>query len=123
LKYLVDTNILIDVLRERAAAVSFIRPLRQLSAISALTYTELLSGVRSEKEFETTKKFSLSCTILPFGDTEAELAGDFIHRFAQSHAVALPDAAIAATAQIHGLELITLNHKHFPMFKALHRPY
>lgn len=32
-------------------------------------------------------------------------------------------AAIAATAQLEKLQLVTLNRKHFPMFTGLKRPY
>ena len=38
-------------------------------------------------------------------------------------ALDFPDAVIAATAMHHGLELVTLNLKHFPMFPDLQRPY
>lgn len=123
MKYLFDTNILIDVLREKTEAVSFTRPLRSQAAISTLTYTELLSGVRSEKEFESTKQFAESFKILEYALPEAVLAGDFMRRFSKSHALDLADAAIAATAKHHNLELKTLNVKHFPMFPGLKKPY
>ena len=44
-------------------------------------------------------------------------------RHGSSHAVEIPDAIIAATAEHHGLKLATLNVKHFPMFPKLKRAY
>jgi predicted nucleic acid-binding protein len=40
-----------------------------------------------------------------------------------SHDVQLGDALLAATADHHGLELATLNVKHFPMFRRLKPAY
>jgi len=35
----------------------------------------------------------------------------------------LADALLAATAHCHGLELRTLNVKHYPMFPGMQPPY
>ena len=37
--------------------------------------------------------------------------------------IGLGDYLIAATAQLEGLELATLNVRHFPMFKGLTPPF
>ena len=37
--------------------------------------------------------------------------------------IGLGDYLIAATAQVEGLELATLNVRHFPMFESLDRPF
>lgn len=37
--------------------------------------------------------------------------------------VGLADALIAASAEIYGLTLATLNKKHYPMLKTVHIPY
>lgn len=46
-----------------------------------------------------------------------------MRHFAPSHGLDDLDAIIAATAEHHGLELATLNTKHFPMFRRLKRAY
>ena len=47
----------------------------------------------------------------------------FVRHYHASHAVELPAALIAATADHHGLALATLNVEHLPMFKKLKAAY
>jgi predicted nucleic acid-binding protein len=57
---------------------------------------------------------------LPVTDMVAHRAGELRRRYRRSHCtIGLVDYLIAATALVHGLELVTLNIKHFPMFDAL----
>jgi len=120
---LVDTNILIDQLRGLPVAVQFGKALPKDTAISAVTVSELFAGIRSAQQREKVKALVESYRILPFDANTAELAGDYLQKFRKSHAVNISDAAIAATARIHDLALVTLNLKHFPMFPGLRKPY
>lgn len=52
---------------------------------------------------------------VPIETEIAARAGDYLRAFHASHAAALGDALIAATASIHQLSLWTQNRKHFPM--------
>ena len=61
--------------------------------------------------------------IVGTGHQIARRAGAWVRVYGPSHSVGLADALIAATAEHHGLELATLNVKHFPMFKRLKAPY
>jgi hypothetical protein len=123
LKILVDTNILVDQLRGLPVAVQFGKTLPKDAAISAVTVSELFAGVRSAQQREKVKSLVESYRILPFDASSAELAGDFLQKFRKSHSLNISDAAIAATARIHELMLVTLNTKHFPMFPGLRKPY
>ena len=61
---------------------------------------------------------------LPVTDVIAHRAGELHRQYRRSHAaIGLVDYVIAATAQVHGLELATLNTKHFPMFDDLKPPF
>lgn len=61
---------------------------------------------------------------LPVTDAVARRAGEHLRRFRRSHgSIDLVDYVIAATAQLNGADLKTLNVKHFPMFKGLRRPW
>ena len=46
-----------------------------------------------------------------------------MRHFHGSHGIDDTDAIIAATAEHHGLDLATLNVRHFPMFPRLKRAY
>ena len=53
---------------------------------------------------------------VPIGPEIGRRAGDHLRQFAESHAVELGDALIAATASIHQRSLLwTHNRKHYPM--------
>ncbi|MBN9607768.1 MAG: hypothetical protein BGO26_09890 [Actinobacteria bacterium 69-20] len=48
----------------------------------------------------------------------------FLRRYRRSHSgIGLGDYLIAATADTEGVELATLNVKHFPMFEGLQAPF
>jgi predicted nucleic acid-binding protein len=58
-------------------------------------------------------------------DTQvAEQAGALGRQWLPSHhRIDSADLAIAATAQLTGLPLLTMNVRHFPMFPGLRPPY
>lgn len=120
---MIDTNILVDALRLKKEAITYLKTLGDRNSVAAVTVTELFAGIRSEKQNKNLTTLLDALIVLTFSRGHAELAGDFIRQYGKSHSVTLADAAIAATAEIHKLELITLNHKHFPMFKGLRKPY
>ena len=120
---LLDTCIVIDILRGRAAALDFVLDLADVPSLSAITATELMAGVRDARERRCIEGLLAHYRILDIGAEIACLAGDYVRRYGPSHGVDPIDALIAATAMTHALELATLNVKHFPMFKGLRRPY
>jgi predicted nucleic acid-binding protein len=120
---LVDTNIMIDVMRRHASAVAWFQQLESAPRISVITVAELLGGARSQREESQIHSLTGQLAPIPIGLEIASLAGTYRKHFGSSHSVELPDALIAATAQHHGLKLATLNVKHFPMFKRLRAPY
>lgn len=62
--------------------------------------------------------------LLPVTDAVARRAGEHLRRHRRSHpGIDLVDYVVAATAELNGAELATLNVRHFPMFKGLKPPY
>ncbi|MGV3550202.1 PIN domain-containing protein [Rhizobium sp.] len=120
---LVDSCILIDISRQKAEALDLLIGRDVIPAISALTAMEVRFGVKSKAERELFDRLFTEWTIIPVDLVIAEQASELLRRYKPSHGMDTVDALIAATAQIHGLELITLNLKHFPMFPDLKRPY
>jgi predicted nucleic acid-binding protein len=120
---LLDTCIMIDLLRGKEAAFAFVSGLHDTPALSAVTVTELVAGCRNVKERRQIDRLLSLYVIHDIDRDVASLAGDFVRRYGPSHGTDPIDALIAATAKTHGLPLATLNLKHFPMFAGLTRPY
>lgn len=120
---LVDTDVLIDFLRGRDEAVSYIQNHVDRLILSAIVVAELYAGVKGDPEVEVLDQFVESCEVVPV-TAEIARAGGFLRRdYGKSHGVGLADAVIAATAQALDAELGTLNVKHFPMFAGLAPAY
>jgi predicted nucleic acid-binding protein len=120
---LLDTDILIDYLRGRTEAIDYIDGLANPLSISAITVGELYAGVRDGTERTRLDTFLLAFTIIPVDRAIAVMGGLLRRDYGKSHGTGLADALIAATALEHGLTLVSLNRKHFPMFPSLVVPY
>jgi predicted nucleic acid-binding protein len=120
---LLDSCIVIDVLRGREAALTFVNGLADTPSLSVITATELIAGVGNARERRHIERILEVYTVHDIGLEIASLAGDYVRQYGRSHGVDPIDALIAATAKSHSLDLATLNLKHFPMFKGLKRPY
>ena len=118
-----DTCIVIDVLRGRTAALAFLTALPRPPAICAVTATELVAGCRNSEERRQIDQLLSHLVVHDVDLAIASLAGEYIRRYGPSHGTDPIDALIAATAKAHQLPLVTLNLKHFPMFTGLSRPY
>lgn len=123
---LVDTDVLIANLRGINVAQEWLRHTRARTgrlAVSVVTNAEIIGGMRSPERREVTRLLN-SVRPLPVTDMIAHRAGELRHRYRRSHAaIGVVDYLIAATAEVHGLELATLNIKHFPMFADLKPPF
>jgi len=122
---LVDTDVLIANLRGIDAARDWLRDTRARTgrlAVSVVTNAEIIGGMRSPERREVTRLLN-SLRPLPVTDMIAHRAGELRRHYRRSHpGIGLVDYLIAATVQVHGLELATLNTEHFPMFTDLKSP-
>ncbi len=118
-----DTCVIIDVLRGKEAAIDFVTGREEAPALSVVTVTELVAGCRNTKERRAVDRLLSHYIIHDIGFDIAALAGEFIQRYGPCHGTDPIDAMIAATAIAHELPLATLNLKHFPMFAGLTPPY
>lgn len=120
---LVDTDVLIDFLRGNPEAVQFLeRNINDLQ-VSVVTIAELYQGVREGHERVKLATTLSALTALPLTDEIAEAAGLLRRDFRVSMGCGLADCMIAATASLHGLQLATLNARHFGMLERVTVPY
>ena len=122
---LVDSDVLIAHLRGVGAARDWLIGARTHGplAISVVSIAELIGGMRSVERREAWRLLA-SFRAEPASEIVARRAGEMMRRYRRSHTgVGLGDYLIAATADVKGLQLATLNVRHFPMFKDLQPPF
>ncbi len=118
---LFDSDVLIEYLRGNPAA----RPLVEdavrsgRAACSVVTRFELLAGMRSG-ERGAVRALLEAMVNLDITEAVAGRAGEWARTYRHSHAgIGALDYLIAATAEIEGADLLTLNVRHFPMYPDL----
>lgn len=119
---LLDTDVIIDYLRNYKPSVIYIEKLKNELLLSAITVAELYAGIRDEQEKHALEKFLHVFQIIPMDNEIAQLGGSFRRTYGKSHGTGLVDALIAATAIQKNANLVTLNIRHYPMIKAI-KPY
>lgn len=122
-RLLIDTDVVIDYLRELPEAVEYLEERTEVLLLSVVTVAELYAGVREGKERRKLQTFLGAFEILPLEASVAERGGLFRRDFGSTHSTGLADALIAATAEAAGAPLVTLNQKHFPMLRDVVVPY
>lgn len=120
---LVDTDILIDYLRDHPEAVSFLESHVAEVSISAVSVAELYQGVREGQERTKLSRMVSALVVLPLTGEIAETAGLYRRDYRDRIGCGLADCMIAATASEHCLDSATLNNKHFKMLKNVITPY
>ncbi|MDR1238375.1 MAG: type II toxin-antitoxin system VapC family toxin [Propionibacteriaceae bacterium] len=118
---LLDTDVLICHLRGKQVAHDWLVEARIADKLcaSVVTVVELIGGMRSAEKAQVLRLVS-SLRILPVTEVVARRAGEFMRIYRASHqGVSTADYMIAATADIEGAYLATLNVKHYPMFADL----
>lgn len=120
---LIDTDVLIDYLRDQAESVRYLEGLTPPLSVSAVTVAELYAGVRDGTERAVLDQFIDSFQVVAVDKEIAIRAGIIRRDFGKSHGTGLADAIIAATAEAQQANLVTLNNKHFQMLKDVVVPY
>ena len=111
---LVDTDVLIWLLRGKNSARAAVEACPSVE-LSAITYMELLQGVRSNVELGLLRRtFQRSgWRVLPLTEAIGHRATLYIERFGLSHGLRLADVLIAASTVEAGSTLLTGNARHY----------
>ena len=105
---LLDTNLLIDVLRGEAVALRWLAD-QQRPSISVITWIEVLVGCRPGEQ-ERVEAWLATFQRHPL---DQHVARESV-LLRQRHGLKVPDAIILATARCAGLTLATRNVRDFP---------
>jgi toxin FitB len=131
--YLLDTNIVSELRKPRphGGVMAWLR-LRDDSElhISAVTLGEIQAGIEITREQDSVKAAEIELwadqvaglwNVLPMDGRTFRAWAKLMHR---RSAALIEDAMIAATAQVHGLQVVTRNVRHFKDFGiAVFNPY
>jgi predicted nucleic acid-binding protein len=123
---LVDSDVLIANLRGMPAAQDWLLAARRETgplAVSVISLTEVAGGMQSPERRQVNRLLS-SMRAFPVTERIAWRAAEFMRAYRRSHqAIGLGDYLVAATAEVEGLDLATLNVRHFPMIEHLEAPF
>ncbi|MCX7120626.1 MAG: type II toxin-antitoxin system VapC family toxin [Gammaproteobacteria bacterium] len=121
-KLLIDTDIIIDYLRDYNPAVLYLEKTTHQLQLSTITVAELYAGIRDNDEQKAIESFLAAFDIVSVNNAIAQLGGTFRKKYGKSHGTGLADALIAATAVDQQCHFATLNTRHYPMLKCI-APY
>ena len=125
LKYLLDTNIVIYVIKQRPIQVLEVFNRHQgRMAISAITLAELIHGAEKSSDvprnIAVVEDFVSRLTVLPYDDRAAWQYGSIRAALEKSgQPIGLNDLHIAAHARSNGLILVTNNGREFKRVPGL----
>jgi predicted nucleic acid-binding protein len=122
---LLDTDILIDLVRRHPAASAWFAALPELPTVAGFAALELAYGCRDAAELRAVRAF---LRVFPMAwPTEEDLRRALVDYapLRLSHGLGLLDAVIAATAVGLDLSLVTFNVRHFGAVPGLttEQPY
>lgn len=123
---LVDSDVLIAHLRGLQQAKDWLLDTRRKTgplAASTVSIAEVAGGMRSQERREVGLLLS-SLHAFAVNERIAWRAADLMRTYRRSHVgIGLGDYLIAATAEVEGCQLATLNVRHYPMFRRLRPPF
>ena len=120
MRYLLDTNVVIDYLNKRPRATELVDSLSiqgHVLCTCAVVVAEVYAGIlpRSSSA-ERAQTLLDALTFLPTEADAGREAGEWRYQFArQGMQLATQDSLIAATAFQHDATVLTGNERHFPM--------
>ena len=117
---LIDTDVLIWLFRGQSSARKAIDKANSI-AISAITYMELVQGMRNKEEFRLLRQtiHERQWDILPLTENISHRATVYIENYALSNGLQLADALIAASAIESGTALMTANTRHYKVIPEI----
>lgn len=115
-----DTDVLIWFLRGNEKAQKKILSQAPFK-ISAVTYMELVQGMKNKRELAALKKVikSLDIETLQIDPEISAQAMSYVEKFFHSDSFAMADALIAATCAKYNEPLCTANNKHYKVVSGL----
>lgn len=116
---LLDTNIIIDALRNYSNAVEYVNSLEGEVSISIVTAVELILGTKNLKEQDDMEDFFADINVIHIDEKISMFAYLLIIENRLKEGIEFDDAVIAATAIVCGYTFISKDVKHFKKIPGL----
>jgi len=116
---LLDTNILIEILKNNQKTIKKVQSFNDELAISSITSMELIYGTFNKAEIRQIEAFLLNFKVIWVDYKISKRTFSLIKEYSKSHNLDIPDSLIASTAIENGAELFTYNLKDFQFIKGL----
>ena len=115
--YLLDTDVLIWISRNKKETINFVGKLKNRGPIyiSTITIAEIYKNIFTS-EISATEDYINQNIVLSLDMEIAKQAGFYWQKYSKNlKGLSIIDCIIAATAVFNDLKLVTYNVKHFPM--------
>ena len=116
---LLDTNILIEILKGNQETIRKVQSLRTELSISSITVMELYYGAMNKAELIKLEKFVSLFYIVELNEEVSKKATKLVKSYAKSHTLDIPDSLIASTALTTQAKLFTYNTKDFKYIEGI----
>src|SRR5258708_6291149 len=103
---IIDSDVLIDVLREHAPARDYLRNVKNPLLISVMTHVELWAGARGRQQEGILRELLGGFDMVEVTAPIALRASEISYKFSKSHGMGAVDAVIAACAELEGAILV-----------------
>ena len=111
-KVILDTNILIEILKGNQKTIQIVEQFDRLF-ISAITVMEIYFGALNKQELKKLKQFVSSFDVISLNENISNIATNLIYKYTKSHTLDIPDALIASASIFINTPLFTYNKKYF----------
>lgn len=123
--FLLDTDILVDILRGHPPAVAWFASLTELPSIPGLVVMELIQDAETQERIDRAMKLVAPLSVVWPSEADCGRALSNFRSYHLSHGLGLLDSLIAACAVGQDAALCTFNTKHYRVVPDLEltQPY
>ncbi|MEH1828076.1 MAG: PIN domain-containing protein [Nostoc sp.] len=117
--YLLDTDVLIDIQRGHAPAITWFASLSELPSVPGFVVMELIQDSQNKQQLSNALKLVAPLPVVWAIEADLTRALSDFTTYHLSHSLGLLDALIAACAVGQGATLCTFNVKHYRVVPGL----
>jgi predicted nucleic acid-binding protein len=110
---LLDTNILIEILKGNEKTVEKVQNFNEALAVSSISVMELYYGALNKTESKKLDKFVALFKVIHLNESISSRSVKLIQTYAKSHNLDIPDSLIASTSLVMKYKIFTYNVKYF----------